>query len=339
MDVFCEISFGVNLGSMKTAQQHEFARAFDTVQKLSNDRAESPFWLFNKYFLWWAIPSERAIHAGVKTMDEFAMGIISSKRRKAEGGVKGQDLGPDLLSRFLEKAEKANSKDATVPATLTDRELRDIVLNFIIAGRDTTACALSWAMYELTKVPKVIVRILEEARTKDVLAQEGAAPRSPLEVSYDDVLSLKYLHAVVSETLRLHPSVPKDLKFAVKQDTLPDGTVVPKGAAVMYVPYAMGRDPKLWKNPLTFDPERWLEGGDSYMEPSAYVFPTFNAGPRLCLGKPLAYMEIKLLLLLLLDRYTFECAKDYGGKEPAYVNTLVAPVKGGLPMRVTKKAH
>jgi cytochrome P450 len=94
-------------------------------------------------------------------------------------------------------------------AVPTDRELRDIVLNFIIAGRDTTACLLSWTMHELQQNPKVETALLAEL--KATIASDKEA------FEYDDFTpsALPYMHAVVSEVLRLHPSVPKDMKFSV----------------------------------------------------------------------------------------------------------------------------
>lgn len=151
--------------------------------------------------------------------------------------------------------------------------------------------------------------------------------------------------------LRLHPSVPKDLKIALGSDTLPCGTKVPAGSAVLWCPYAMGRDARYWADPLAFEPERFIRapeaaaaGGDSapkeanggssgdggggrVTEPSPYSYAVFNAGPRLCLGKPLALLEIKLVTNLLLRAFDFSLAEPHAG---GYVSTLVLPLKPGL---------
>jgi cytochrome P450 len=236
-----------------------------------------------------------------------------------------------LLSRFLEDAAKKNESEEKEEARTsgTDKELRDIVLNFMIAGRDTTACALSWTMYELTKSPEVQEKVRKEF---------SSIFTSDAEITYDNVNKLNYCHAVVLEVLRLHPSVPKDVKYAVKADTWPDGTKIPAGATVIYCPYAMGRDKRIWKDPLSFKPERFLtlheENGTiaSINEPSVYTYPVFNAGPRLCLGKPLALMEVKLIIGMLLTNFKVELD---GNHEGTYGSTIVLPMQPGLKIKLT----
>ena len=221
----------------------------------------------------------------------------------------------------------------------TDKELRDIVLNFMIAGRDTTACALTWTLYELARVPDAQERL----RTEFSAVFGGAVARISADddsaaieaaVSFDKVNQLSFAHAVATEVLRLHPSVPIDVKRAVKRDTLPDGTRVPAGAAIVYSPYAMGRDVRLWDEPLAFKPERFLSESGAFGEPSVWAYPTFNAGPRLCLGKPLAMMEIKLVTNMLLQSFDFSLTVPHDG---GYESTLVLPMRPGLMVTLTPR--
>ena len=136
---------------------------------------------------------------------------------------------------------------------------------------------------------------------------------------------------MAQEVLRLHPSVPKDIKFAVQRDTLPDGTAVPAGCCVMYSPYAMGRDPRLWPDePLAFKPERFLD----QKEPDTFKYTVFNAGYRLCLGKPLAMMELKLITGLLLMSFDLERAAPHNGE---YQTSIVLPMKPGLMVKLTPR--
>jgi cytochrome P450 len=103
---------------------------------------------------------------------------------------------------------------------LTDNQLVDQVINFLIAGRDTTAQAISWTLFCLFKNPKCLITLVEEV---DGIMGESEIP------TYDQVKAMKYAKAVMLETLRMYPSVPKSEKMAINDDVLPDGTVIKAG--------------------------------------------------------------------------------------------------------------
>lgn len=204
--------------------------------------------------------------------------------------------------------------------TPTEQEVRDVVMNFLLAGRDSTACGLSWTVYELTKHPSVADKIREEVQT--VLARNNG------EYSHKVVEQLEYTHAVVMEALRLHPPVPDDFKFSIKDDELPDGTCIPAGSCVMYSINTINHSDKVWGNDVNeFVPERFL----GQVEPSSFKYPVFNAGPRLCPGKQLALMEIKTALAYLLPRFDFV---DVDGHSGDYTWTLVMSMAGGFPVKL-----
>ena len=160
------------------------------------------------------------------------------------------------------------------------------------------------------------------------------------------------MRAVLSETLRMHPSVPKDAKYAIEADTLPDGTRIAAGCCVFWSNYTMGRDPTLWPEPREFRPERWLRKDDapdkdgvhlwrptgqvwrsSASEVSDFKYAAFNAGPRLCLGRPLAYLEMQTVLAAVFGRYelteavahTDEYANSVTLHGPALPSSSLAP--------------
>ena len=137
---------------------------------------------------------------------------------------------------------------------------------------------------------------------------------------------------MLKEALRLHPSVPKDVKIARARDTLPDGTVVPAGCAVAYLPWVMGRLEALWGPTAgAFDPERFL----GPQQPSSFLFTAFNAGPRLCLGQHLALVEGAATLATLFRRFTFELAP---GQNIAYGESLTLPMAEGMKVFVKRRA-
>jgi len=222
----------------------------------------------------------------VKELCDSIQQDSSSSEKEASTNIEARK---SFVGLFLDDARKRGEH-------LSEDYLRDLVLNFLIAGRDTTAQTLSWTIYFLCMNPDAAAKSRKEIR--DVCGIRGPA--------YDDMPKLQYLQAVINETLRLYPSVPIDIKTALADDTLPDGTYVPSGSSVIYDIYSMGRDPAIWgEDAHVFRPERWLEMS---MPPSSYVFPVFNAGPRECLGKRLAMVEMKTCLAMLLPSLSFELA-------------------------------
>merc|ERR1712203_964768 len=192
--------------------------------------------------------------------------------------------------------------------------LRDVVLNFVIAGRDTTACTLSWMFYILATQPEIQEKLHEEIQRK---CPRGMIPTfKQLSAS-----EMPYLHGVLYETFRLYPPVPYDGKVADRDDVLPDGTRVPAGVELAFMPYSMGRDPERYPDPMAVQPERWIP----FAEPAPHEFPVFQAGPRICLGKEMAIFEAKLAACLLLQEYTFELLPGEAEKI-TYNNTLTMSV-------------
>ena len=345
MDTFCSIAFGTSLNSQDS--EHRFSKAFDTVQMLCNNRFRAPWWELCRFV---GTTDERTVTSEVKIMREFALGIVHGRRRDIAAG---QKLGPDLLSRFLAAA----AADPSGESTMDDDELIDIVLNFIIAGRDTTACALSWGSLRLIRAETA-----RENMRQEVLEAVGGIGQSCKHQQLQDLphaeafevvhRQLPYTRAVMSEVLRLHPSVPKDGKYAVRADVLPDGTQIAAGCCTLWSNYCMGRDPTLWPEPLEFRPERWLlkqdeqdvlaakhqqqQGGLWKPTPniSDYTYPVFNAGPRLCLGRPLAYMEMAMMIAVVFGRYDLQEARHHTEE---CSQTLVSPMKHGLHVTLRRR--
>ena len=152
MDVFAQIAFGVEFNSQE--KDHPFTVAFDTCQRVCQNRFAKPFWKLDR--LLQLSPEERSVRQAKKVVVEFAESVIKGKRREIAAG--DRKLGKDLISRMLDSAIARKQN-------ITNQELIDVVLNFIIAGRDTTAAALSWTMYELVgKQDKVVDRAIRCVR-------------------------------------------------------------------------------------------------------------------------------------------------------------------------------
>jgi fatty acid omega-hydroxylase len=241
--------------------------------------------------------------------------IIDNKRKDPQLADK-----KDLLARFM---NASNEDGISLSDPVFQSLMRDIVLSLIIAGRDTTACTLTWVFYLLSQNPKVQELLLAEI--DDTL--KGAEP------TYENLTSLAYLHGVIYETLRLFPPVPSDFKIAVSDDVLPDGTQIPKYTRVNYVPYSCGRNPERYEDPEAMKPERWFKYDEEQRRnraiiPNQFEFPVFQAGPRICLGMNMALMEAKIVIVMLLQKYTFTLPKEEADKI-TYSRMITLSLKNG----------
>ncbi|KAJ0052165.1 hypothetical protein Pint_03173 [Pistacia integerrima] len=224
----------------------------------------------------------------------------SEVREFSKNIIKEKKLDPgesmDLLSRFLSSGQ------------YDDDFVTDIIISFTLAGRDTTSAALTWFFLLISKNPEAEKEILKEIKEKsDTLV-------------YEDIKDMVYTHASLCESMRFYPPVPVDSKFAEKDDVLPDGTVVKKGMRVAYHPYAMGRMEKLW----------------SFVGRDSYTYPVFQAGPRICLGKEMAFLQMKRVVSGVLKRFKVVPVIEEG-VEPEFVAHLTAKMKGGFPVRIEER--
>ncbi|KAI7991787.1 Cytochrome P450 94B1 [Camellia lanceoleosa] len=169
--------------------------------------------------------------------------------------------------------------------------------------------------------------------------------KQELAASFEKVKDMIYTHASLSESMRLYPPVPVDGKQAVDDDVLLDGMVIKKGMRVSYHPYAMGRSEKLWgSNWAEFRPERWLEmraaaaGKWSFVARDPYTYPVFQAGPRICLEKDMAFLQMKRVVSGVLRRFKVVPAFEEGVK-PVFMAHLTSKMKGGFPVRIEERAE
>mmetsp|Transcript_34424 Transcript_34424/g.73303 ORF Transcript_34424/g.73303 Transcript_34424/m.73303 type:complete len:584 (+) Transcript_34424:80-1831(+) len=322
LDTIGEIGFGKCIGSLENPSS-PFLRSFDRAQQIAFQRFYIPIWPLLRRL---GLGPERDTREHFHRLDEYSRTVVQELRSSLTrssakvDGVAWADIEgrKSFLGLFLEDAGK-HGED------LSEDFLRDLVLNFLIAGRDTTAQAISWAVYCLSTHPEVQAKARQEVN-------EVCGIRGP---SYDDLQSLPYLQAVLNEVLRLYPSVPFDLKTAAQSDTWPDGTFVPKGTIVAYDIYAMGQDFSIWGDDAkVFRPERWLEMKEP---PDSYSYPVFNAGPRECLGKRLALVEMKACLATLLPHLSFKLAVPAEEVKPDASITI--GMGSGLPCYVVRIAE
>ncbi|KAG7019313.1 Cytochrome P450 94C1, partial [Cucurbita argyrosperma subsp. argyrosperma] len=309
-DNICRFSFGLDPGCLSLSLPiSEFAVAFDLASKLSAERAITPYpvmWRIKRLF---GFGSERKLRDAIKMVDDLAMEVI---RQRREIGFSHRN---DLLSRFMASVDD-------------DRYLRDIVVSFLLAGRDTVASALTSFFWLLSQNPEVEDEILAES-------DRVMGPDPDAVPSFDNLKDMQYLHAAVYENLRLFPPVQFDSKFAEEDDILPDGTFVQKGTRVTYHPYAMGRMDRIWgPDCLQFKPERWLKNG-SFAPVNPFKFPVFQAGLRVCLGKELAVMDVKCTVVVLIRKFKIRLVGT--DRVARFAPGLTASWRGGLPVRIEQR--
>jgi cytochrome P450 len=314
-DTICKISFGLDPGCLEQGMPvSEAAVAFDTATRLSAIRglAVSPLLWKMKRML--NIGTERELKKAIKVVDELAAAMIRKRRNLGVAAKRN-----DLLSRFMASATDVGDDD---------KFLRDIVVSFLLAGRDTISSGLTTLFMFLSKNPAVAAAMRAEAG--------GRRP-----VTFEHLKGLHYTHAVIHENLRLFPPVQFDSKFCAAADVLPDGSYVERGSRVMYHPYAMGRMPSIWGADCeTFRPERWLTGpGGSFMPVSLFKYPVFQSGHRVCLGKELAVTEMKAVSVAVVRAFDVEVVGENGSGAWAskFVPGLTASLSGGLPVRVSRR--
>ncbi|KAM1183543.1 hypothetical protein ACFX19_001898 [Malus domestica] len=140
---------------------------------------------------------------------------------------------------------------------------------------------------------------------------------------------MQYLHAALSETLRLYPSVPLNAKICLADDTWPDGFSVKKGDFVGFHVYGMDRMKYLWGDDAEeFRPERWLDKNGLFQQQSPFKFTAFNAGPRICIGRDFAYRQTKIMCATLVGCFKFKLSDEKWVAH--YLTKISLHIDGGL---------
>ncbi|KAM0045267.1 putative cytochrome P450 [Helianthus debilis subsp. tardiflorus] len=308
-DVVCKFSFGFDPGSLEPLLPvSELESAFDECSRLCAERAIAPSPLVWKIKRFFNVGSEKKLKSAISIVKRTADQVIKKRRET------GSDSGSDLLSRFM--------------GSISDDDyLRDIVISFLLAGRDTVASGLTSFFLLLSQNPKVLNKIREESDRVIGPTREAVAGLGELK-------HLHYLHAALHESMRLYPPVQFDSKFAKHDDVLPDGTFVKRGSRVTYHPYAMGRMERIWgPDSLEFKPERWIRDGE-FKQESAYKYPVYQGGVRVCLGKEMSLVEMASVALCLIKRFDVSVVNH---NQLRFAPGLTATVCGGVHATVRRR--
>lgn len=316
LEAFTQVAFGVPLGTISCAPKEvQFSKSFDEGFQICTKRFFDVTWPIQKLL---NIGREKTLKKHLKIINEFAKDIIHKKKqhfkrlqeKKTNNNNESLKERYDLMSLFLKDDQNVK-----------DEELRDVALNFIIAGRDTTAQLLSWFSYLLTQPENSKI---EENIMKEINQYIGDS----VDLDYNVISNCQYLESSFLETLRLRPSVPHLVRYAKTDIPLPTGNIIRKGNGIVIPTFAMGRMPWIWKDPLKFNPDRFNDKNQKY-SPSQY--PAFNIPPRLCLGKHVALLEAKIAIIKLFKKYKLEAIPN---QEVTYEFSVTNQMKNGFKVKL-----
>ncbi|XP_026432182.1 cytochrome P450 71B36-like [Papaver somniferum] len=190
-------------------------------------------------------------------------------------------------------------KDQMSMVRLTNDHIKAILMNVFVAGVDSPAVTVTWAMAELAKHPKVMKKVQEEIR--NYVGSKGKVEESDLD-------SFQYLKMVVKETLRLHPPSPLLLRESMKYSKINGYDIYPKTRVVINV-WEIGRSPKYWENPQDFFPERFKDSCIDYLGGHNFEYIPFGGGRRGCPGMNMAIVLTELALANVLYAFDWELPK------------------------------
>jgi cytochrome P450 len=228
---------------------------------------------------WLPTPGNVRYQRAMRKLDGIIYGAIREGRQSSNGAESS------LLSAFL-RAQDAYGFE------MSDRQLRDEMATLFFTGHETTGLALTWTLFLLGENPEAEATLLQEL--DDVLGDRT--------VTLADLRRLPYLDGVIKESLRLYPPA-----YGVVREALNDckvgGYTIPKGATVAMFQWVVHRDPRFFSDPDVFRPERWADGLIDRLPKFAY-FP-FGGGPRNCIGREFALLELGLVLATIMRRFRF----------------------------------
>ncbi|KAI9246372.1 cytochrome P450 [Sporodiniella umbellata] len=276
------IGFGYefNLLTGRDQEQNPFIEAMGYCLKQSLTRIQQA-----QFVKQLPIEANRRYDRSVKLMHEVVEGVIHERKLSPDAKNKEKDL----LGFMLNACDEHNLQ-------LSDENIRDQVVTFLIAGHDTTANTLAWALYELNKHPEIQAKVLQEVADNHIRYDE--LPNT------EQIGNLKYLHQVLKETLRKYPPVRVLSKYCKKDCVLPGGYKIKADTPAAIQVYAMHHNKDIYPDPERFDPDRWTP--EEEQKRSRFAWLPFSTGPRGCIGMAFALQEAKTVLAMLLHRFEFK---------------------------------
>ena len=318
VDAIAGLAFGADINTLESDDE-VIQRHLDKIFPALFKR------LFSAFALWryLELPADRRLARSVAAVNEAIAGFIAQARTRLAVDPQRREHPPNLLESMIVAVDEGDSG-------VTDAQVTGNVLTMLLAGEDTTANTLAWMIWLLYRNPQALQRAQQEVRA---LAGDVAA------FSPEQMGALVWLEACAQETMRLKPVAPFQVIEALRE-TVIAGIRVPAGTGVWCVMRGDSVDERHFANAQAFEPQRWLndvdaDAGSVASSPRRISMP-FGAGPRVCPGRHLALLEIKMAMAMLLAHFDIVSVRPAGGGEPAErMAFTMMPV--GLRMRLRER--
>ncbi|MGC2562883.1 MAG: cytochrome P450 [Nitrososphaeraceae archaeon] len=285
------------------SEAQEVGKALTTVRKYSK-RLQSPIGhVLDKIPI---LPAPRRAREARKELDSLVYGLISDRRQQEEpDNDKRYD---DLLSRLMQ-AQESNIADhvshigfpstSTSNEKMSDKQVRDEVMTIFIAGHETTSNALTWTFYLLSQYPDVERKLHDELEL--VLGNNSSNNAGNRIPTADDIPKLQYIERVLRESMRLYPPVWTMGRYVENDYSVGEYTIL-AGSSILMSQYVMHHDPRYYKKPEEFNPNRWTDDFNAHLPRFSY-FP-FGGGIRGCIGESFAWMEGILIIATIAQEWS-----------------------------------
>ncbi len=291
--------FGSDIGASSPA----IVRCINVINQHITDKVSNPF----RLPLWFPNEKTRTYQAALRELDQLVYGIIAERRNAPA-------THHDLLAMLMD------TEDADTGERMSDQQVRDEVVTLFIAGTETSAVALSWALYLLASHPEEKERVYQETQQ----IKSNSTPTG------NPIADLPHTNRVVQETMRLYPPAWIIGREAREDDEL-DGYFIPRGSQVYICPYIIHRHPDWWKEPECFWPDRFA---DPEADRPKFAFLPFGGGPRYCIGNHFAQLEMQLVLSQIIRKFDIQRSAN---KAIAVEPLITLRPRGGVPLKLRKR--
>ncbi|MES2088619.1 MAG: cytochrome P450 [Pseudomonadota bacterium] len=319
VDAIAGLAFGSDINTLESDEeviQHHLDKIFPALYKRINSLV--PYWRFVK------LPVDRQLDRSVAVVNQAIDGFIAKSRARLTANPALREQPSNLLEAMIVAADQSDSG-------VDDNDVAGNVITLLLAGEDTTATTIAWMIYLLSRNPKALRRAQDEA-----LRVVGDLN----DLTPDQMGAFEFIEACAHETMRLKPVAPNNVVEALR-DTTVAGVEVPKGLLIWCVNRHDSVSERYFPDPTVFKPERWLEEEGSERaaghSQAKRVSMPFGSGPRVCPGRYLAMLEIKLAMAMVLRYFDIDhVGTPDGGEAQEVMSFTMVPV--GLTLKLRARA-